>query len=175
MPIRNKARPPSAEIERLALFELIDERRDAGDGSGERGREEGDGGEMRQIALGSFGVATIDVDGVSERLENVEGKRQGQDQRGSRAGSAEAASRPMFMTMLAVTRKRRIHGDPGNSGCLQAPAEEEIAGRSRRNQREITQIPFGVEEIIGQQNDGKRHRARRGPTASRAEISPPEI
>ena len=48
-------------------------------GSGDDDREEGGGGEVLEIAAGSWVGAAVEVDGVGEGLEAVEGEAEGEN------------------------------------------------------------------------------------------------
>ena len=65
----------------LTLRPLRPECGEARDGSSDRGGEEARGCQVRQVAVSWLGVAAIEVDGVGERLEAVEGERERQHPR----------------------------------------------------------------------------------------------
>lgn len=49
---------------------------------------------------------------------------------------------------------------PWRLAMLQPERYQEITGRSSRNQRQVKQVPFGIEEVVRKQDHGQRERAK---------------
>ena len=147
-------------------FELLEEVGDAGDGSGEDGGEEGGGGEVGKEGAGGFGVAAVEVEGVGERLEGVEGDAEGEGplpDGGGHAGEAGVVfkqERHVFECReeAEVQEQRErdeefADGGPFEAG--EAEADREIAGGGQGDEKEVEEVPLGVEEVVGEQKGGE--------------------
>ena len=158
------------------LLELIDQRRDARDRSGQSGREERNGGQVQQIAARALRVAAIEVDRVGQRLKNVKRKTERQRPAPHRSGVARRIGpRPQEKRhVLEKGQHSQVHQDARGHqrfayarifGILQTQADEVIAGGRSGNQDQVIKIPPRVKEIIGEQDHGEpraveRHESR---------------
>ena len=163
-PMRKKARPPSTRAERTARGELLDEVADAGDRAGLQGREEGDGGEVGQEAAGAVGIAAVEVDGVGEGLERVEGEPEREDpivapRAGHHAHVPRADSSARFTATLIAMRMRRA---TVALRTHKSEADQEIDGRAGGNQGEVKEAVTRAEIVICQQDYGEADQARLG-------------
>ncbi len=138
--------------EHFALGPLRPKCGEARDGSRDGGWEEARRREVSEIAPGRCCVAAVDVDGVGERLETVEGKRQWQHPGQHR----QVFYRGDEPDIEGDAERYEQSPQAGARGAMERAANEKIARGCHRNDGEVSKIPACIEEIIREEDDGER-------------------
>ena len=116
---------------------------------------------MGEQAAGALGVAAVQVDGVRERLERVEGEAERKDPVPAR--TQEPAHVPRAHQERQVDGDAEAHERAARRSALeahQAEAHQVVDSGARRNQEDVEETGARQEQEIGRQDDGEPGEAR---------------
>ena len=106
----------------------------------------------RQDSCWPLGVAAVDVDGVRERLEGVEGERERQHPR----QDGEVLDRSDEPHVERDAERDQQAPQARRRGPVERPANQKVARGRGGDDGEIGEIPAGVEKVVGEKHHGQR-------------------